>query len=135
MFSSNHLTHLDVRKCGLHSEGVASLVHTLSGDNLHTLDLSDNSIDIEGIASLSVGLKNYSQLVELNLSDNSIGSIGLKHLAEGLQHCTNLQVLYEIACMSTIILISMLYDKFFGVAKPCIACSVNTYIKCQFWSV
>ena len=89
----NHLQHLDLSLCSQLSEGVAALVDVMCTDTLQTLDLGYNGLGVDGIAILSVGLRNCSQLVKLNMYDNDIDSLGLEDLGDGLRHCTNLQVL------------------------------------------
>ena len=88
----NQIQHLDLSLCYQLSEGIAALVVVMCTDTLQTLDLGDNELGVDGIVSLSVGLKNCTQLVELHINGNDIGS-GLEYLDEGLRHCTNLQVL------------------------------------------
>ena len=89
----NHLQHLDLSHCSLLSENVAALVDVMCTDTLQTLKLCDNGLGVDGIVSLSVGLKNCTQLVKLDIDGNGIGSLGLEYLGEGLRHCTKLQVL------------------------------------------
>ena len=89
----NHLQHLDLSKCSQLSEGVAALVDVMCTDTLQTLKLGDNGLGVDGIVSLSVGLKNCTQLVQLDIDNNGIDSRGLEYLGEGLRHCTKLQVL------------------------------------------
>ena len=89
----NHLQHLDMSWCSQSSEGVAALVDVMCTDTLQTLNLSANRLGVDGIVSLSAGLKNCTQLVKLDIDGNGIGSLGLEYLGEGLQHCTNLHVL------------------------------------------
>ncbi len=86
----NHLQHIDLRRC---ESFPISLVDVMCGDSLHTLCLSFNKLGVDGMASLSVGLKKCKQLVKLYISSNIIGTRGLVFLEEGLQHCTNLQML------------------------------------------
>ena len=93
VISCNHLQHLDLFRCSQLSENVAALVDVMCTDTLQTLDLGFNKLGVDGIAILSVGLRNCSQLVKLNLYDNDIDSLGLEDLGDGLRHCTNLQVL------------------------------------------
>ena len=89
----NHLQHLDLSRCSQLSENVAALVDVMCTDTLQTLKLCDNELGVDGIVSLSVGLKNCTQLVKLDIDGNGIGSLGLEYLGEGLRHCTKLQVL------------------------------------------
>ena len=89
----NHLQHLDLSRCSQLSEGVAALVDVMCTDSLQTLKLGDNELGEDGIVSLSVGLKNCTQLVQLYIYNNGIDSRGLEYLGEGLRHCTKLQVL------------------------------------------
>ena len=89
----NHLQHLNLSQCIPLSEGVAALVDVMCTDTLQTLDLGLNELGEDGIVSLSVGLKNCTQLVNLYIYNNGFGSLGLEYLGEGLRHCTKLQVL------------------------------------------
>ncbi len=86
----NHLQHLGLYLCLSFPK---SLVDVMCGDSLQTLCLDVNKLGVDGIASLSVGLKKCKQLVKLYISYNNIGTRGLVFLEEGLQHCTNLQEL------------------------------------------
>ena len=88
-----HLQHLDLLRCSQLSENVAALVDVVCTDTLQTLKLGYNELGKDGIVSLSVGLKNCTQLVELDINGIDIDSCGLKDLGEGLRHCTKLQVL------------------------------------------
>ena len=87
----NHLQHLDLSGCYHLSEVVAALVDVK--DTLQTLNLGDNGIGVDGIKSLSVGVKNCTQLVQLSIRGNWIDSRGLEYLGKGLRHCTKLQLL------------------------------------------
>ena len=89
----NHLQHLDLSRCSQLSENVAALVDVMCTDTLQTLKLGANRLGVDGIVSLSVGLKNCTQLVELEIYGTGIGSLGLEYLGEGLRHCTKLKVL------------------------------------------
>ncbi len=86
----NHLQHIGLSYCKSFPK---SLIDVMCGDSLHTLCLSDNELGVDGMASLSVGLKKCKQLVKLDISHNNTGTRGLVFLEEGLQHCTNLQEL------------------------------------------
>ena len=89
----NHLQHLDLLRCSQLSESVAALVDVMCTDTLQTLKLGYNGLGEDGIVSLSVGLKNCTQLVQLYINNNGINSCGLEYLGERLRHCTKLQVL------------------------------------------
>ena len=88
----NHLQHLDLSKCGIGSDGihVAALVKVMCADRMRTLELSGNSLDLDGAKILGVGLQRCRQLMELDISDNKIGSSGMACLAEGLKCCRQL---------------------------------------------
>ena len=90
VIKQNHLQHLDLSKCGIGSD---ALVDVMCADTLQTLELSENSLGLDGARILSDGLQRCKQLVELDISYNNIGSSGMSYLVEGLQHCINLQVL------------------------------------------
>jgi len=55
--------------------------------NLHTLDLSNNSIKSEGALYLSQG--KFNSLESLNLNNNKIGDEGLNHISKGIFVCLN----------------------------------------------
>ncbi len=90
----NHqLQHLDLRSHSLSSEDVSTLVASLCGNSLHTLDLYNTLLCDDGIAILSAGLKKLTQLVKLDIGGNRISSRGIECLSVGLQYCSKLQVL------------------------------------------
>ena len=89
----NYLQHLDLSQCSQLSENVAAVVDVMCTDTLQTLKLGANRLGVDGIVSLSVGLRNCTQLVQLYIYNNGIDSLGLEYLGEGLRHCTKLQVL------------------------------------------
>ena len=88
----NHLLDFEISGCSIGS-GVATLVDVMCADTLQILEVGKNGLNLDGTASLSVGLKSCRQLVNLGISHNNIGPHGMSSLAEGLQYCTNLQVL------------------------------------------
>ena len=88
----NHLLNFNISDCSIGS-GVATLVDVMCADTLQVLELGKNGLNLDGTASLSVGLKSCRQLVNLGISHNNIGPHGMSSLAEGLQYCTNLQAL------------------------------------------
>ena len=88
----NHLLNFDISGCSIGS-GVATLVDVMCADTLQILEVGKNGLNLDGTASLSVGLKSCRQLVNLGISHNNIGPHGMSSLAEGLQYCTNLQAL------------------------------------------
>ena len=86
----SHLQHMDISGCRLGSKYVATLMDAMCRDTLQRLELSCNQFGLDGAKSLSVGLQNCSQLVELHISGNNIGSQGMSSLAEGLKSCRQL---------------------------------------------
>ena len=88
----NHLLDFEISGCSIGS-GVATLVDVMCADTLQILEVGKNGLNLDGTASLSVGLKSCRQLVNLGISHNNIGPHGMSSLAEGLQYCTNLQAL------------------------------------------
>ncbi len=90
---NQHLQHLQLEDFNLGPEGVATLVDVMCGDSLQTLDLGGTKLGDDGIACLSVGLKKFTQLVQLDISENNISSHGVACLSQGLQYCTKLQEL------------------------------------------
>ena len=89
----NHLQYLHLTHSRIGPDGMSALVDVICADSLQTLELSRCGLLLDGVVSLSAGLKSCRQLVELDISYNNIGSHGMSSLAEGLQYCTNLQVL------------------------------------------
>ncbi len=93
VISCNHqLQHLNLAKCSLGPEGVATLIDVICGDFLLTLNLGGNGLGDDGIESLSGKLNKFTQLAELNISDNNISSHGMAFLCKGLKY-TKLQKL------------------------------------------
>ena len=60
---------------------------------LEILNLNNNELELECVASLAGGLKSCSSLKELSLCGNNICRNGGMKLAEGLKNCHNLQTL------------------------------------------
>ena len=86
----NHLQDLYFSGNSICPESMSALVDVICADSLQTLKLSMCDIFLDGVVSLSAGLKSCSQLVELDISHNNIGSHGMSSLAEGLQSCRQL---------------------------------------------
>ncbi len=107
---NDQLQCLDLRNYSSLTPGdVSTLVASLFRDSLHTLDLYRTGLGDDGIASLSVGLKKFTQLVKLNIGGNNISSRCIECLSVGLQYCSKLQVLnlhfnpiesYGVKCLS-----------------------------------
>ena len=89
-----HLEHLTLSsiKPVQGTKIVTSLEHLT---NLQYLDLSQNSIGVDGAVAIAKGLKNAVNLQYLVLSWNNIGisDDGVEALAKGIKHLTSLQVL------------------------------------------
>ncbi len=90
---NQQLQCLDLKKCNLGPEGVATLVDVMCGDSLQTLNLRGTELGDDGMACLSVGLKKFTQLVQLDINDNNISSHGVACLSEGLQYCIRIEKL------------------------------------------
>ena len=106
----NHLRHLNLSECsigyesigydgvgcedkvydGIGYDGIAVLVDVTCTDTLQTLELSNNTLGVDGAMILSDGLQRCRQLMELDISKNSIGPYGMPYLAEGLNCCRQL---------------------------------------------
>eukprot|EP00985_Skeletonema_marinoi_P007535 scaffold3316_cov94-Skeletonema_marinoi.AAC.18 len=73
--------------------GVAALAHGLRsiGPSLKALGLGNNSIDNEGLSSLTAALVNCTSLERLDLSKNDFSNEGLSALAAALANCTSLK--------------------------------------------
>jgi Ran GTPase-activating protein (RanGAP) involved in mRNA processing and transport len=112
------LTHLDLKCCDLHYEGLRWICKILAqwkcekltfldiSDNkllnadwpplltqltgLHHLNVSKNSIDNKQMSHIGEGLNMCTTLTHLDVSSNSFGEVGMQSLAPVLRRCTEL---------------------------------------------
>ena len=92
--SSHSLQHLDIEQNNLSSESVASIITGLShNSSLTTLDISNSHFSMANVDSLASVLKDHSKctLTELELADCHISSEGAVELAAVLYKNTTLQ--------------------------------------------
>ena len=90
VLKNNHLRHLDLSRNRIGPESMAALVEVICRDSLQVLKLSESGLFLDGIVSLSAGLKSCRQLVMLDITHNHIDSHGMSSLAEGLKSCRQL---------------------------------------------
>ncbi len=92
--SVENLQTLYLRHNCINVDGAEALADSLKHcPNLQTLDLWSNRIGDDGAEALAGSLKHCPNLQTLNLEYNSIGDNGAEALAGGLKHCPNLQTL------------------------------------------
>ena len=111
------MEELDLKDCGINSEGSVALAAGLTAISLkyfriscntfgyigalalgnvfglETLDMSHNNIGSEGTKCLARGILECPILSELILDENEIGPDGIVELAEGLNCCADLEFL------------------------------------------
>ena len=80
---------LTLRCCGLKAQCVQPLIRVLVSTKLLHLELYDNQITDDGVASLSEALKQSTcQLTTLDLRSNQITDVGVASLSEALKQST-----------------------------------------------
>ena len=95
--SLEHLTnlqHLDLSPNSIGVDGAVTIAKRLKNAvNLQYLDLSQNSIGVDGAVAIANVLRNAVDLQYLDLKDNDIGNDGAVAIAEGLKNAAALRTL------------------------------------------